>query len=161
MRPQTKTEQRREFCARHRAGETYAAIAKGAGVSRECVRYWCRRQRAGGDGCNQYRRGAKGLLSEFAPVVRYVILRLKLAHPRWGRKCLRFHLGARPALRGLRLPDEVQIGRYVHQWLIEVAFDCGQACAFHARVSKEGAVSESLFEDLKRGLGRVAEQLQC
>jgi ADP-ribosylglycohydrolase len=43
--------------------------------------------------------------------------------------------------------------------LIEVAFDCGQTCTFHARVSKEGEVSESLAKDLKRGLGRVAEQL--
>jgi transposase InsO family protein len=117
MRPQTKPEQRREFYARHQAGETYVAIAKGAGVSRECVRYWCRRQRAGGDGCNQYQRGAKGLLSEFAPVVRYVILRLKLAHPRWGRNRLWFHLGQRSSLRGSKLPDEVQIGRYLHQWL--------------------------------------------
>lgn len=114
MRPQTKPEQRREFYARHQAGEAYVAIAKGAGVSRECVRYWCRRQRAGGDGCNQYQRGAKGLLSEFAPVVRYVILRLKLAHPRWGRNRLWFHLGQRSSLRGSKLPDEVQIGRYLH-----------------------------------------------
>jgi len=116
MRTQTKPEERREFYERHQAGETYAAIAKWAGVSQECVRYWCRRRRDGGDVCNRYRRGVKGLLSAFDPLVRYVILRLKLAHPRWGRKCLRFHLGKRPSLRGLRLPDEVQIGRYVHQW---------------------------------------------
>ena len=116
MRPQTKPEQRREFYARHQAGETYVAIAKGAGVSRECVRYWCRGQRVGGDGTKRYRQAAPGLLSEFAPLVRYVILRLKLAHPRWGRNRLRFHLGQRPSLGDLKLPDEVQIGRYLHHW---------------------------------------------
>lgn len=116
MRSQTKPKERQEFYARHQAGETYAAIAKGAGVSIECVRYWCRRQRDGGEVGHRYRRRATGLLSTFDPLVRYVILRLKLAHPRWGRNRLRHHLGKRPALRGLKLPDEVQIGRYVHQW---------------------------------------------
>ena len=116
MRTQTQPDQRREFYARHQAGETYAAIAAQADVSLECVRYWCRRQRDGGGVYRRYRSEAKGLLSEFDPLVRYVILRLKLAHPHWGRNRIRYHLGQRSSVRHLKLPGETQLGRYLHQW---------------------------------------------
>ena len=48
MSKRTTVEQRQEFYGRHQAGETYPEIGEGMGVSVECVRYWCRRQRAGG-----------------------------------------------------------------------------------------------------------------
>jgi transposase len=116
MRTQTKPEQRREFYKQHQAGASYSAIAAQAEVSFECVRYWCRRQRDGGSVQSQYQRQAPGLLSEFGALVRYVILRLKLEHPRWGRNRIRYHLGQRLSLRWVKLPDESQIGRYLHQW---------------------------------------------
>ncbi len=116
MKRQTSPRERRAFYERHQAGETYAAIAQAYGVSLECVRYWCRRQRDGVSCQSQYRREPTGLLSQFDPLVRYAILRLKLAHPRWGPKWLRIHLAKRPSLRYLKLSSETAIGRYLHQW---------------------------------------------
>jgi transposase InsO family protein len=45
-----------------------------------------------------------------------VILRLRLEHPRWGPNRIRAKLKQRPALKGLRLPSDASIGRYLHQW---------------------------------------------
>jgi len=116
MAGQTTAKQRRQFFEQHRSGHTYQEIADACGVSRECVRYWCRRQRDGGSCETKYERRATGKLSHFDPQVRYVILRLRLAHPRWGPDRIRYHLGKRPSLRGSRLPSRAAIGRYLHQW---------------------------------------------
>ena len=116
MIKQTTVEQRREFYQRHQAGETYEQIGTALGVSKECVRYWCRRQRDGGPVETSHQRSARGLLSRFDPKVRYALLRLRLEHPRWGPRSLRHALRKRASLRGLRLPQAAQIGRYLHQW---------------------------------------------
>ena len=116
MIKQTTDEQRREFYQRHQAGETYEQIGTALGVSKECVRYWCRRQRDGGPVERSHQRSARGLLSRFDPKVRYALLRLRLEHPRWGPRSLRHALRKRASLRGLRLPQAAQIGRYLHQW---------------------------------------------
>jgi len=39
-----------------------------------------------------------------------------LQHPRWGPNRIREKLKKRPSLRGLILPSESSIGRYLHQW---------------------------------------------
>lgn len=116
MKQQTQPGQRQEFYRSHQAGESYEQIAEQVGVSKECVRYWCRRQRDGGDSHNRYQRQSPGLLSEFEPLVRYVILRLKLAHPRWGRHTIHHHLKKRPSLQRVKLPKPAAIGRYLYQW---------------------------------------------
>jgi len=116
MSLKTEPDDRRRFYEQHQRGETYAAIAVTAGVSLGCVRYWCRRLRDGGSCLSQYRRRPRGLLSQFHPLVRYGILRLRLAHPRWGVARIRYGLGQRPALQGQRLPGPAQIGRYLRQW---------------------------------------------
>jgi transposase InsO family protein len=116
MVKQTTVTQRHEFYQRHQAGESYAVIAIQMGVCSGCVRYWCRRQRDGGDGQTRYQRTRRGLLSRFDPKVRYAIVRLKLAHPRWGPRSIRHRLEKRASLTGLPLPKEAQIGRYLHQW---------------------------------------------
>ncbi|MEW5958606.1 MAG: hypothetical protein AB1801_12820 [Chloroflexota bacterium] len=116
MVKQTTVAQRQEFYQRHQAGESYSDIALQMGVCKECVRYWCRRQRAGGDCQSQYQRPPPGLLSQFDPKVRYGVLRLKLEHPRWGPRSIRHRLTKRSSLKGVRLPKEAQIGRYLHQW---------------------------------------------
>jgi transposase InsO family protein len=116
MAKQTTPEQRRSFYRQHQKGDTYQDIAEAWGVSKECVRYWCRRQRDGGRCATVYRRPAAGILSSFDPKVRYVILRLRLAHPRWGPDRIRYHLSKRPSLHGLELPSRASIGRYLHQW---------------------------------------------
>ena len=107
---------RRRFCRRHLNGETYAAIASSEGVSPWTVRYWCRRERDGGRLQTVYRREPCGLLSRFDPKVRYCTLRLRLEHRRWGPNRILARLRKRPSLRGLPLPSEASIGRYLHHW---------------------------------------------
>ena len=107
---------RQRFCQCHRSGETYQAIAEGAGVSRWTIRYWCRRERDGGAMRTVYRREPAGRLGRFDPKIRYCILRLRLEHPRWGPSRILARLSKRPSLRGLALPSEASIGRYLHQW---------------------------------------------
>lgn len=117
MTVKTTVEQRRRFWERHQAGETYQAIANDYGLSKECIRYWCRRQRDGGSCRTRRRRRRKrGLLSTFHPLVPYVLLRLRRKHPGWGPALLRYHMSQRSSLQGKRLPSETQIGRYLHQW---------------------------------------------
>src|SRR5512136_1368641 len=93
MSIKTPADDRRKLYERHQRGETYAEIAEATGVSVGCVRYWCRRLRDGGSCLSQYHRRVGGLLSHFNPLVRYLILRLRLEHPRWGPERIRFKLG--------------------------------------------------------------------
>ena len=116
MSVRTTTDQRRKFYELHQNGATYEEIADRFDVSKWCVRYWCRRQR-NGKGCKtHYHRESQGLLSNFAPKVRYCVLRLRLEHLRWGPNRIRAKLKKRSSLRGLKLPSEASIGRYLHQW---------------------------------------------
>ena len=104
------------FYELYQQGLSYAEIADQYQVSRECVRYWCRRQRDGGSCETTYHREPGKVLGRFDGMVRYCILRLRREHPRWGPGNIRFHLGKRPSLNGLALPSQAQIGRYLHQW---------------------------------------------
>jgi len=115
MPEQTTPKQRRSFFTQHQGGVPYAAIAQAAHVSLECVRHWCRRLRKGGTEKTVYQRKPCGLLHTFPWLVRYVLLRLRLQHPRWGPSRLRFHLSQRPSLHGC-LPCPASIGSYLHQW---------------------------------------------
>lgn len=116
MTMRTTVRQRRSFYERHLRGETYPQIADSEQVSKECVRYWCRRLRDGGSCQTTYQRGPTGLLSQFEPLVRYCVLRLRLEHPRWGPDRILSRLRKRPALRGMDVPSASSIGRYLHQW---------------------------------------------
>lgn len=116
MSGKTTPDDRRTFYERHQRGETYAEIAQAAGVSLGCVRYWCRRLRDGGSCVTHYPGRPPGLLQRFSPLVRYVLLRLRLEHPRWGASRLRYGLAHRPALAHQALPSVAQIGRYLRQW---------------------------------------------
>jgi transposase len=69
MTIRTTPSQRRGFYERHLRGETYQEIANSDGVSKWTVRYWCRRQREGGDCQTRYGSGPRGLLSRFDPKV--------------------------------------------------------------------------------------------
>jgi len=117
MRKHTTPVQRREFYELHQRGLSYLQIAEQYEVSKECVRYWYRRQRDGGSCRTAYHKGLTGMLSHFDDLVRYCILRLRLEHPRWGPGRICYHLSKRLSLRGLALPSRAQIGRYLHQWL--------------------------------------------
>jgi hypothetical protein len=116
MSVRTNPDQRREFYRLHLQGETYPAIAEQFDVSKECVRYWCRRQWKGKGYETTYWRDPSGALGHFHPLVRYAILRLRLEHPRWGPNRIREKLKKRASVRGLRLPSEASMGRCLHQW---------------------------------------------
>jgi transposase InsO family protein len=116
MGTHTTSTLRRTFYELHRQGLTYSEIAEQYEVSKECVRYWCRRQRDGGSCRTTYRREPTGILSRFDPLVRYCVLRLRLEHRRWGPRSILHHLRKRPSLKGKALPSCAQIGRYLHQW---------------------------------------------
>lgn len=116
MAARTTPAQREAFIQRHTQGETYAAIAQAYGVSWQCVRYWWQRFRRGEGLVGHYAGKPHSLLMRFTPLLRSVILRLKLTYPHWGPQRLRYHLQQRPSLRGQALPSVTQIGRYLHQW---------------------------------------------
>ena len=116
MRKHTTPDQRRTFYELHEQGLSYPEIAEQYEVSRECVRYWCRRQRDGGSCHSTYRKEPTGILSHFDWLVCYCILRLRLEHPRWGPGRIRYHLQKRLSLQDLALPSRAEIGRYLHQW---------------------------------------------
>jgi transposase InsO family protein len=116
MKKHTTPSQRREFYELHEQGLSYPEIAQQHDVSRECVRYWCRRQRDGGSCESSYQREPSGILGRFDARVRYRVLRFRLEHPKWGPRTIRYHLTKVLSLKGLRLPSRTQIGRYLHQW---------------------------------------------
>ena len=116
MTIKTRPHERQMFSDLHRQGDTYTEIAERFGVSQMCVRYWCRRYRDGPDHQKQRAHKTIGLLGRFHPLVRYVILRLRLEHPHWGPNRIRQRLKKTPSLLGCRIPSEAQIGRYLHQW---------------------------------------------
>ena len=113
MTIKTTMEQRRQFAEQHQSGRTYAEIAERHGVSSMCVRYWCRQLRRG---TKRKDRKKLGLLSRFDPLVRYILLRLRLEHPGWGPNRIRSGLKKRASLLGKVLPCEAEIGRFLHQW---------------------------------------------
>lgn len=116
MIQRTSVQQRHSFYVRHIRSETYREIAESEHVSKECVRYWCRRQRDGGTCQSRYVRAARGCLHQFDPKVRYCVLRLRLEHPGWGPNRILMRMKKRSLLKGMRLPAESSIGRYLHQW---------------------------------------------
>jgi len=111
MSEQTTCQQRSLFYQRYGQGESYEVIARDMGVSRECVRYWCRRQGVGQGAQSQYHREPAGLLSRFSPLVRYALLRLRVEHPRGGVSRIRHAAHHRYSLQGLRIPSLAQMGR--------------------------------------------------
>ncbi len=106
----------RQLCyERHQHGHTYAAIAEQLGLSVPCVRYWASQQRDGRrDLSTQYQRPAKSLLHHFVPLVRYVILRLRLHHPGWGPNRIRFALTHQPTCR----PQRETAAEFSSNWAI-------------------------------------------
>lgn len=116
MRKQTTPDVRRTFYALHQQGLSYSEIADQCDVSKECVRYWCRRQRDG-DTCETvYHKPETGILSRFDWRIRLHVLRLRLRQRRLGPGMIRHRLEQDRSLRGLALPSVSQIGRYLHQW---------------------------------------------
>jgi len=115
MAERTSEGQRIEFYRRNINGESYVEIAQGNGVSRECVRYWCRRQKKGEGVKSRWHVRKRGALSQFDIAVPGHILELRKQHPRWGPVSLRMHLEKEVELKGKRLPSPASIGRFLHE----------------------------------------------
>lgn len=116
MKQMTSQKDRRRFYELHQAGQTYAQIAEEYGVSLECVRLWCRRQRDGGGVQDRYYNPRAGVLSQFSPGVCEAILTMRRAHPHWGPASLLLHLRKDKQLAGQALPSRASIGRYLHSF---------------------------------------------
>jgi hypothetical protein len=116
MKQMTSQKDRQRFYELHQAGRTYAVIAAEFGVSPECVRLWCRRQRDGGGVQNRYYNPRAGVLSQFPHEVTEAILSLRRAHPHWGPASLLLHLRKDHQLAGQCLPSRASIGRYLHRF---------------------------------------------
>jgi transposase len=117
MKQVTSQKERRRFYELHEAGETYAEIAGVYGVSVECVRMWCRRQRAGGGVEDRYYNPRAGVLSQFSVRVREEIVALKRLHRHWGPASIMIHLGKDSRLAGEELPSRASIGRYLYSFV--------------------------------------------
>ncbi len=101
-------------------GYSLRTIAERKQCHRDTVRHWWRVFRDGGWDALQpraRRRPTRGALSSFDPLVRYVVLRLKCAHPHWGPDVIRLELTRRPSLRDKAVPSRSAIARYVQPYL--------------------------------------------
>ena len=84
------------------------------------VRRWWRRYRDGGwEGLISppSQRPAEGVLSTFDPMVGYVALRLKRAHPGWGADVILLKLRQRASLVGKKLPSRSTLSAYLQPYL--------------------------------------------
>ena len=115
MVERTSEGQRVDFYRRYLRGETYSEIAQACNVSRECVRYWCRKQKKGQGVKSQWHIPKRGALSRFDAEVVKQIKQLREENRCWGPNSLRMHLEDEPALKGKFLPSPASIGRWLHE----------------------------------------------
>jgi len=110
--------QRREMMRLVEEGHTYATVAKRMGISFWTVRKWIRQgKRCGIEKlASCYGRPTIGPLAGFDPLVRYVSLRMKRQHPKWGAAYVVKKMGEKPSLRGKKLPSSTTIWRYWHSF---------------------------------------------
>ena len=101
-------------------GQSRRQVAQTLGLSREWVRKWWRRYRAGGEAALQAPRPpAPGPLADFPPAVAEAVLAYRRAHPRLGARRAQVALQHDPALAGLPLPGWRTIHRaWVHAGLV-------------------------------------------
>jgi hypothetical protein len=110
----TTVQQRQEMARLADQGESCQAVAQQSGVSFWTARKWIRQARRGGLAAlvTTFGRPATGPMSAFAPLVRYVALRLKRQHRTWGAGYVVKKMGEHPALKGQRLPSPTTVWRY-------------------------------------------------
>lgn len=104
---------------RHLEGQSLPAVAEAMGISYYTARKWWRVYRQEGwSGLlpKPFGPPVTGLLGHFDSLVKYVALRLKLEHPKWGPTTTLFYMRRRPSLRGLRLPKETALWEYWHRF---------------------------------------------
>lgn len=120
----TSHRERIEIVQLHQNGMTYPQIAEQTGVGYYTVRRWCRTYRDGGWAAlqpKQAHRPSRGKLSSFDPLVRYVALRLKRYHPKWGPDLILLKLAQHPGLQGKRLPSRSALADYLKPYLPRIS----------------------------------------
>ena len=116
---ETSHAQRAHMIEERLAGRKMIEIAKEMGLNYYTVRKWWRRYRNDGwQGIEKKPPGpqAKGALSTFDPLVKYITLRLKREHPGWGANVLLLHMSRRMSLQGKELPKRSQLSAYLKQF---------------------------------------------
>lgn len=110
----TTIQERQEMARLSEAHETQKAVAEQLGVAFWTARKWIRRAKHGGLAALVSVRGrpANGPLAGFDPRVRYVALRLKRQHLKWGAAYIVMKMSERPSLQGLVLPEATTVWRY-------------------------------------------------
>lgn len=106
---------RQHIVALKRTGSSYAGVAASTGWSVETVRkVWRQFQHQGEAGLTIPKMGrpARGALSTFDPLVRYVALRYKLRRPHAGPDVILADMALHPGLRGQPLPSSASLGVY-------------------------------------------------
>lgn len=114
-RQATTLAQRREMLRLvEEEGYTYAAVAAQVGVSFWTARKWIRRGKCHGaeNLASCYGRPAKGPLGNCDARMRYLVLRLKRRHSKWGAAYVRKKLGEEPRWRDAQIPCASSIWRY-------------------------------------------------
>lgn len=97
----TEHAQRVAIVQRHLSGESLIRLAAGMSLNYYTVR-------------NGPAPG--GPLSQFDPLVKYVVLHLKRDHPAWGLDLWLLHLSRRPSLASKVLPKRSALGAYLHSF---------------------------------------------
>jgi hypothetical protein len=101
---------------RHLAGASLQSIATALNRNYFTVpTIWRTYQQHGWTGIAPKRKGPPqlGRLGDFAPRIKYVLLRLKCLHPGWGVKLLLLEAQRRPSLASLRLPKRSTVAAYL------------------------------------------------
>ena len=95
-------------------GCTYAEAAQQIGVSFWTARKWIRIGKKQGlkNLASSYGRPKAGPLSGFDPVIRYLVLRLKRQHPKWGAEYVLKKLSEKLSLKKKEPPSATTIWRY-------------------------------------------------
>ena len=101
---------------RHLAGESLQTIATALERNYFTVRsIWRTYQQHGWAGIIPKPKGPSwvGRMGDFAPPIKYVLLRLKCLHPGWGVNLLLLEAQRRPSLAGLVLPKRSTVAAYL------------------------------------------------
>jgi hypothetical protein len=121
MSEMTSVVQRVQMIERHEQGASLMQIASEMQLNFYTVRKWWRRyQRQGWAGLQAKVRQGNQALADFAPLVRYVALRLKCEHPGWGADVLLLAMSRRVSLAGLRLPKRSTLAAYLQPFLVRL-----------------------------------------
>ena len=110
----TTLQQRQEMARLAAEDMTLPAIATDLKVSVWTARKWTRRAQHGGLTAlvSVLGRPPTGPLAACQPLVRYVALRLKRQHPKWGAAYVVKKMKEHPALQGQALPEATSLWRY-------------------------------------------------